>query len=950
MSIFGDSLEELLAGLAARARQDEAKPSAERARALKETYLKNRETVERLKEEGSRALPGAAAAVVKMIDRTVRDLIPLATHPFALASPLSGALNSSVEKLRSDLRAVVSIAPRALAARDSSAAIGAVVDLFNTLDTIVIGQLPLIYRDEVPDYFHGLDEEACFPGFRYSASGRGRAARIAGAAPKTSCFSATNIGGMIWASPVAGRNGDIYIGHAGGEFVALAPDGSAKWRVCDPRMSYVAATGALGDDGYLYMASCDSDPSGNLNRGRVWKIDPDDGSVEWAFEGAHYEDPRKDPHAHLASMFEASLALNVENGGIFIYAGCNDGWLYKIGSDGSLAWEYDTESYPTGMIKAKPLVSPDGRTVFIATLSGWIHAIDVETGLKRWMIRVGGGVVSSPATGMYGEIFFGCLDGKIYALDPGDGAVFWTYQTLGLIHSSPAVAADGGVVIGSADGGVYCLDRFGARRWVYFTDAPVKSSPTIDPNGLIYVGNDSGKLYCIDADGRRVWSIQTAPPPEKALNGSPVFGAGGAILVGSSTGDLFTISPDYCKRGKKDARVSVDPGSDSASPEVPAGGEIIVPLDSFGAPRFGADAEIGISDNVCLAVFAADENREIVPAEIDPRTLKVEVEPELKCEVRVDAAGCCVNLIPKCLMEYNTSYRLRISGRYVTCGGAREFEREVSLKTYGRKRGGMPLKISRDACPAMVLKNFALCRPKEINAVSEAAVGALNFAVAPVYMNNKSGVMVVVGCGVTGAGGEYEFAPKSVNKWVASGFHRDGWFRVSGDFRIVAQGANVLFDKFLMSGRFTKEPGIESGSAFGSASIHNMPDFVDLFRTMRLADANDEIAGFMTFGTLPFGGAAARRPQGIEIEMKSDFDRVVAIVNAPDYQAEEHWIQFVMVDTEMGALVRDNRVEVLSGERGNLIEVNSTVPVDARKGATAAILVFDLFPVAVVEI
>lgn len=948
MATFAETLEELIVGLSGRTTGEEEKWPEKRARELKAQYMKHREAAERLREEGGRALTGAAAAVAKVIDQTVREIIPLAKHPHTLASPIAGEINSSVEKLRNDLRAVIAYAPQTLVSRDPAGAIAAAIGLFDTLDRLIIRQLSLLYRDEVPDYFHGADAAAPFPCFRYSASNRGRVSGPFAPAGGESRFSATKIGPMVWPAAVVGRNGDLYTGHAGGEFVALRTDGSVKWRIRDDGMVFVDATGALGGDGFLYMASCDRDPNGNLNQGRVWKIEPETGEAVWTFRGLHPEDPAKDPHAHLASMFEAPLALGDEGGGIFVYAGSNDGRLYKIGPDGALVWEYDTESYPSGMIKTKPLISPDGSAIFIGTLSGQVHAVSAATGGRLWMMRAGGAVVSSIALGKYGELFFGCFDGHIYAAAPEDGEVFWTYPTLGLIHSSPAVAEDGSVVAGSTDGGVYCLDRFGKHRWTYFTGAPVKSSPAIDPGGLIYIGNEGGKLYCLSPDGRRVWSLLAAPPPQNELNSSPSFGPDGTIYIGSSSGDVFAVSPDYYRRGD-DERVSIDPGRDSLRPEIPAGGEILVPLDRYGVPRIEPPFEFGIADNICLAVIAADAGGEIVQAEIDPRTLKVGIEPALGREVRIDARGRFVNIIPKTLMDYDTEYSLRVSGRYVAANEAREIDRALTIRTRERKRrGGMPLKITEKTTPGIVLKDFALCLPKELKTVSQAAIAAQSYVIAPVYIDRDRGVLAVAGCGAAWESGEYEFTPKSVNKMVATGVFRDAWFSVSGEFRVIAHGANVLFDKCRISGRFTAGPGIECGAIFGSASIHNMPDFIELLRVMRLPDSNDEISGFLSFAAQPFESAALRRPAGAGAEMKFDFDRVAARVSAPGFKADEHWIQLILIDTETGRLHTENRVEVIADRNGDVTEVCSTVPA-ARKGGTAAILVFDLFPMATIK-
>ena len=55
-------------------------------------------------------------------------------------------------------------------------------------------------------------------------------------------------------------------------------------------------------------------------------------------------------NTHLSSFFEGSCTINEEGERLYLYAGSDDNFLYKLSSDGELIWEYDTESYPSGVI------------------------------------------------------------------------------------------------------------------------------------------------------------------------------------------------------------------------------------------------------------------------------------------------------------------------------------------------------------------------------------------------------------------------------------------------------------------------------------------------------------------------------------------------------------------------------------------------------------------------
>ncbi len=916
-----------------------------RTQALKKQFLKNMESINRLKDGGSKALPGAVIASMNMAGLVWSEMIPVARHPKTTDSPLGPEIDAAIKEMHKSFQDVMQAAPRSLPAIDQAEILAPTLELFEVLNKIIVEQLSLVHRPETHDYFRGLSEEAPFPSFRFSAANRGRVPEFFRPEPDVSSFKATKIGALIWPSCIVGPGGDIYIGHADGEFVALHPDGSVKWRLRDERVMYIAATGAFGADGFLYMASNDCDEDGNRNRGRVWKIDPETGEVLWTFSGLHYETPSKDPHAQLSSFFEGGLAINEEGGKLYIYAGSNDNRLYKIDTDGNLVWEYDTNSYPSGVIWTKPLISPDGGTVYIGTLSGGLHAVEASSGLRRWMTRVGGAIASTPAWGQYGEIFFGAFDGKLYALAPEDGTIFWSHQTLGLIHSSPAVTEDGSVVVGSCDGGIHCVDRFGKKRWTYYTDGPVKSSPAIDPEGLIYAGNENGKLYCISPEGRRVWSLLTAPGPANDLNSSPAIDADGTIHVGSTTGEIFSVSRNFYFDNHADERVCIEPGNDGARPDIPPGGAVLVPLDRFGTPRFSPPFGIEITENISLALLAADADLNIVAAEIDPRTVAVEITPETGYTCRIDPMGRGINIIPSGLLEGGAEYTVSASGRYIAGGEAGVFDRTITFTTAPCGEV-LPLSISEAETPGIVIKGFQLSRPKEIDALAQAAIDAHNFAIAPIHIDRERGIIVLTGWSVLEAGGSFQLSPRTANRFLASGVFRGGCFKTSGSFRMSTLGANIPFDLFRLSGRFTSARSVENGAAYACTSIHNMPEYADLLRVMRVADERDELAAFLAFDTVPYDNPAFRRPEGLEIQIETGFDRISARVTAGEYKAEDHLIQFILLDIVTGEIIGGSREDVVTGESGILTEIHATIPREAQKNSCAAILVLDFYPFA----
>lgn len=298
----------------------------------------------------------------------------------------------------------------------------------------------------------------------------------------------------------------------------------------------------------------------------------------------------------------------------------DDGTLYALGPDGDLLWSADVEPTERGM-HGTPTVA--GDTVYVGAYDGALYAFDRETGRRRWRVRLGDAIGSSPAYHdgrVYVAVEYIPSEGSLFAVDARTGEVRATADwPADHPHSTPAVVSEADrVVVGSNDGDLYAwtlaLERAwevetgaavkgpvavhdgsafvgswdhhlyrvalddGAVEWRYETGDMVMSGAGIDPErGVVYVGSHDRHLHALDLDGRRRWRFRTGG----WIIGCPSV-VGDRVLVGSYDDRLYALEPDGDRAWSLDLR-----GRVTASAR-PVGGRVYVaeraPNGSDGPP------------------------------------------------------------------------------------------------------------------------------------------------------------------------------------------------------------------------------------------------------------------------------------------------------------------------------------------------------------------------------
>lgn len=192
---------------------------------------------------------------------------------------------------------------------------------------------------------------------------------------------------------------------------------------------------------------------------------------------------------------------------------------------GGVRWSFKTD----GPIVASPAIA-EGM-VYIASLDGYMYAIDQETGKEKWKFKSRMPIASSPAVAG-GMLYFVSSTGALAAIDVATGQPKWVFATeyerkfeaknlhgypsaaqtipdaWDLFTSSPAVV-NGKVYFGSGDGNIYAVDaQTGVAIWKFPTRDVVHSSPAV-VNGVVYIGGWDSYLYAIDSEtGEAKWSFK----------------------------------------------------------------------------------------------------------------------------------------------------------------------------------------------------------------------------------------------------------------------------------------------------------------------------------------------------------------------------------------------------------------------------------------------------------
>lgn len=141
--------------------------------------------------------------------------------------------------------------------------------------------------------------------------------------------------------------------------------------------------------------------------------------------------------------------------------GTDGGTVVAVSAEGKVLWKYEDVEQEGQMFYSSPAIDAAAGTAVIGGRDRAVHAIDVQTGKRKWAFKTRGDVDAAPAISD-GRVYAGSKDKKLYVLDLKTGAKLWEFAAGRGIEAGVAIGKDsagaGVIVLGDTAGNVYCFE------------------------------------------------------------------------------------------------------------------------------------------------------------------------------------------------------------------------------------------------------------------------------------------------------------------------------------------------------------------------------------------------------------------------------------------------------------------------------------------------------------
>lgn len=196
------------------------------------------------------------------------------------------------------------------------------------------------------------------------------------------------------------------------------------------------------------------------------------------------------------------------------------------------AWRADVG----GPVVAQVTASPDGRTLYAATLGGALVALDRATGHVAFRVDLGGRAYGAPLVLADGTIVVGSDAKKLFAVSP-EGAVKVRLELGDEVDTSPLLTSSGDVVV-AAGTALVALRPSLDVRWRYRARGKIFTSPAELEGGIVVVGAQDHHVHAVDGAGKLAWKVDLGAD----VDGSPAVDDAGNVVVGTDGNEVVRLS------------------------------------------------------------------------------------------------------------------------------------------------------------------------------------------------------------------------------------------------------------------------------------------------------------------------------------------------------------------------------------------------------------------------
>lgn len=312
---------------------------------------------------------------------------------------------------------------------------------------------------------------------------------------------------------------------------------------------------------------------------------------------------------------------------VFIAGAVAGHWSRLVALDlltGAEIWQLALpENDPVYPYRGGPSVS--SGLVFVATLTGYLLAVDAARGKRRWAARVPhqvyGGCLAAGNALFVGTVHPNDEGGHLLALWPEDGEIVWKLGVEGHLDTNLA-AHKGHIYACGDDGHLYAVNAAkGEVVWRQPTDGPFDGGPLV-AESTVFCATSAGDLFAFASeDGQLQWRV----PMGAAAEAPPAVHAG-KVYCGTADGTMHCFSSE----GKRIGSASV--GSQMRSAPVPTANGVIFGAEDGGLHFTDAIRQVKplyqLDPGTRLSCPLAISGRRVVTAATDGVVYAVDVEVE----------------------------------------------------------------------------------------------------------------------------------------------------------------------------------------------------------------------------------------------------------------------------------------------------------------------------------